>query len=54
MKPLSRRSALGPKTKVALGGLVALVLLVAAFDANWLSPALERYLSHTSQRTVRR
>lgn len=53
MNLLSRVFAARPKTKVALGGLVALVLLVAVFDANWFRPALERYLSRNSQRTVR-
>lgn len=50
---LPRPFPLGPRMKVALGGLAVLVLLVAAFDWNWLRPGLERYLSHTSGRTVR-
>ncbi|MGY4831591.1 AsmA family protein [Sphaerotilaceae bacterium SBD11-9] len=53
MPRLPRSFKLGPKTKVALGLLAALVLLVALFDWNWLRPGLERYLSHTAGRAVR-
>lgn len=52
MNLLSRLSAAGPKTKVALGTLAALVLLVALFDWNWFRPALERYLTQHSHRQV--
>lgn len=52
MPLLSRLFAAQPKTKVALGGLVALLLWVAVFDWNWFRPALERHLSQSSRRTV--
>ena len=52
MKLLSHRPTLGRKMKVALGVLAGLALGVAMFDWNWFRPALERYLTHTSQRTV--
>lgn len=53
MNLLSRLSTARPGIKLALGGVAALVLLVAMFDWNWFRPALERYLSRTSQRSVR-
>ncbi|MBC7956197.1 MAG: AsmA family protein, partial [Cytophagales bacterium] len=53
MNPLQRLSALGPRSKVALGTLASLLLLAAVFDWNWFRPALERHLSETSRRTVR-
>ena len=53
MNPLPRLRALGPKAKLGLGALALLVLLLALFDWNWLRPPLERYLSHTSGRSVR-
>ena len=53
MTLLPRLLATQPRTKVLVGGLVTLVLLVALFDWNWFRPALERHLSQRSQRTVR-
>lgn len=53
MTLLPRLLATQPRTLVLVGGLVALMLLVAVFDGNWFRPALERHLSQSSQRTVR-
>ncbi|MBC7992576.1 MAG: AsmA family protein, partial [Rhizobacter sp.] len=53
MTLLSRLYAAQPRTKVAVGGLVALLLLVALFDWNWFRPALQNHLSQRSQRAVR-
>ena len=52
MKLLSRLPAPGRKMKVAWGVLAAFALLVALFDWNWFRPAIERYLTRTSHRTV--
>jgi len=52
MNPLPRLSALGPRTKIALGALALLLLLAAVFDWNWLRPALVRHLSQASGRKV--
>lgn len=53
MIQLPRLLATHPKTLVAVGGLITLVLLVALLDWNWFRPALERHLSQRSHRAVR-
>src|SRR5688572_872001 len=41
------------RTKILLALLLAIVVLVALFDWNWLRQPLERYLVHKSGREVR-
>jgi uncharacterized protein involved in outer membrane biogenesis len=53
MTLLSRLLAAPPRTKLALGGALALLLWLAVFDWNWFRPLLEHHLTQTSKRTVR-
>ena len=52
-EPHSRFPALGRKTRILLGLLLALVIAVALFDWNWLRGPLINYLAEKSGREVR-
>jgi AsmA family protein len=48
----TRWSGFGHKTRILLGTLLALALLVVLFDWNWFRQPLERYLSERAHRAV--
>lgn len=47
-----RFSALGPRSRIVLGIVLVITIVVALFDWNWLRRPLERYLIHRSDRQV--
>ena len=49
----ARWSKLGRKTRILLGTLFALTLIVILFDWNWFRHPVERYLSERAHRAVR-
>ena len=52
MKPLSRLATMRPIAKTLLVTGLLLLVFALLFDWNWVRPAVTRYLSHTSQRSV--
>src|SRR6476619_2700741 len=42
-----------PLLKAAFWSLLALAIVIAAFDWNWFRPQVERYFSEKSHRSVR-
>lgn len=53
MNPALRLPRPGTKTKILLGVFLAIALLVALFDWNWLRRPIEQYLIDRSHREVR-